>query len=301
MQLTLGPIPFFWPKQQVLDFYEGLLEQPIDRIYVGEAVCSKRREMRTQDWIDLAHMLRDEGKEVVLSTLTLIEAESELKQLKRLCQQDQILVEANDMSAVQLLSQHGVPFVTGSAINIYNGRSLRRLQQAGMQRWNLPVELSRDSLRDTMAQAQEMSEQPLPKVEVFTYGYLPLAYAARCFTARHRNLAKDDCGFCCIEYPQGIPIASQNGEQLFVMNGIQTMSAKCYDLMDQLGSMQAMGVDAVRISPTQEDMSDVIERFSEAIKTPEKATGRISLVDANDYCNGYWFGQPGMDQQQANV
>ena len=55
MQLTLGPIPFFWPKQQVLDFYEGLLEQPVERIYLGESVCSKRREMRTKTgWTWLA-------------------------------------------------------------------------------------------------------------------------------------------------------------------------------------------------------------------------------------------------------
>lgn len=298
MQLTLGPIPFFWPQQQVLDFYEGLLKQPIERIYLGESVCSKRREMRTQDWLDMASFLQDNGKQVVLSTLTLIEAESELKQLKRLCEQGQLLVEANDMGAVQLLSQQGVPFITGAAINIYNGRSLRRLQQAGMQRWNLPVELSQTSLRDTMHQAKELTTDALPEVEVFAYGYLPLAFAARCFTARHRNLLKDDCSFCCIEYPQGIPLASQNGEHLFIMNGIQTLSAKCYDLIDQINVMQELGVDALRISPTSTDMSDVIQRYHQAIHSSEADThGFIPLIASDANCNGYWFGQPGMNQQ----
>ena len=305
MQLTLGPIPFFWPKQQVLEFYEGLLEQPVERIYLGESVCSKRREMRTQDWLDMASFLQENGKQVVLSTLTLIEAESELKQLKRLCEQGQFLVEANDMGAVQLLSQQGVPFVTGSAINIYNGRSLRRLQQAGMQRWNLPVELSQTSLRDTIAQAEELSANPLPEVEVLAYGYLPLAYAARCFTARHRNLPKDDCSFCCIEYPQGIPLASQNGEQLFVMNGIQTLSAKRYDLLDQIEVMREIGVDAVRISPTAPDMSEVIQRYNKAINASQtnapETGGMISLIADDANCNGYWFGQPGMNHQTNQI
>ncbi|MCP4881633.1 MAG: U32 family peptidase [Gammaproteobacteria bacterium] len=304
MQLTLGPIPFFWPKEQILAFYECLQDQPVERIYIGETICSKRREMRTQDWLDLAQMLREQGKEVVLSTLTLIEAESELKQLKRLCAQGQFLVEANDMGAVQLLSQQHVPFVTGSAINIYNGRSLRRLQQAGMQRWNLPVELSQNSLRDTLSQAKELTKQALPEVEILAYGYLPLAYAARCFTARHRNLAKDDCGFCCIEYPQGIPLTSQNGESLFIMNGIQTMSAKRFDLLDQVSTMRDIGVDALRISPTQTDMSGVIARFHQAITEPQSMTTNaqhINLVDADSHCNGYWFGQPGMDQRAIEL
>ena len=294
--------PFFWPKQQVLDFYEGLLEQPVERIYLGESVCSKRREMRTQDWLDMAIFLQDNGKQVVISTLTLIEAESELKQLKRLCEQGQFLVEANDMGAVQLLSQQGVPFITGSAINIYNGRGLRRLQKVGMQRWNLPIELSQNSLRDTNAQAKELSTDALPEVEVFAYGHLPLAYAARCFTARHHNLPKDDCSFCCIKYPQGIPLSSQNGEQLFVINGIQTLSAKCYDLVDQMHVMRELGVDAVRISPTKPDMSNVIEKYHQAIITPEMVTmdGFIPLMATKGNCNGYWFGQPGMSHQASS-
>jgi collagenase-like PrtC family protease len=40
---------------------------------------------------------------VVLSTLALLEAESELKRLRAICDQDDYLVEANDMGAVNLL------------------------------------------------------------------------------------------------------------------------------------------------------------------------------------------------------
>lgn len=42
-----------------------------------------------------------------------------------------------------------------------------------------------------------------PEVELFAYGHLPLAYSARCFTARAENLPKDDCQFVCLNYPEG--------------------------------------------------------------------------------------------------
>ncbi|NIV34713.1 MAG: U32 family peptidase, partial [Anaerolineae bacterium] len=64
-----------------------------------------------QEWFDLAQKLQDAGKEVVLSTLALIEAESELKTLRRYCEQEQFAVEANDMAAVQIRSQAQQSFI----------------------------------------------------------------------------------------------------------------------------------------------------------------------------------------------
>ena len=54
-----------------------------------------------------------------------------------------------------------------------------------MQRWVMPVELSRDWL---VQLAQDLGkERQQFEVEVFAYGHLPLAYSARCFTARPRQ------------------------------------------------------------------------------------------------------------------
>ncbi|MEW8384192.1 MAG: U32 family peptidase, partial [Candidatus Thiodiazotropha taylori] len=85
-KLSLGPILFYWQKEEIYQFYEQAAEMPVDIIYLGETVCSKRRSLKTQDWIDIAVKLSEQSdKQIVLSTLALLEAESELKTLRRIC------------------------------------------------------------------------------------------------------------------------------------------------------------------------------------------------------------------------
>jgi collagenase-like PrtC family protease len=86
MKLALGPVLYYWPKEKLLDFYERISAMPVDIIYLGETVCSKRHALNTADWLELAERLSAAGKEVVLSTMALLEAESELKTLRRLCE-----------------------------------------------------------------------------------------------------------------------------------------------------------------------------------------------------------------------
>jgi len=289
MKITLAPIPFYWPKQQVIDFYQQAKSWPVDRICLGETICSKRKELRTEDWLDIAKELKAAGKEVAISTLALLEAESELKTVRAICEQHEISVEANDLSAVELLHQQGVKFSGGPYLNIYNPQTLRILNSDGMNLWALPVELGKAELQDMLSAIR--SEGIPVETEVMVHGYLPLALSARCFTARALDRPKDQCKKICIDYPTGIPVDSQEDQRLFNMNGIQTLSGDVLDLLEEVPTMVAMGVDAIRVTPSQFEMADIVGAYAQAVKgnvIDDKPTSSAN------YCNGYWHGKEGM-------
>ncbi len=285
MQITLGPMPFFWQRDEIFAFYRDLASLPVERVYLGETVCAKRRELKTEDWLQLAEMLQEAGKEVVLSTLTLIEAESELNSLKRLCENGKFTVEANDMAAVHFLSEQGVPFTCGPALNIYNIHSLRLMVGLGMTHWVPPVEMSAEDLKVLLAEAR--AENLDVKTEVFSWGFLPLAYSARCFTARVHNVPKDNCGFICGKYERGLPATSQEHDDVFTLNGIQTMSGQRCDLLVQWQQMQSMGVTGMRIA-AETEAPDIIGRLRNLLDGGADTTLTVNA------CNGYWFGEAGM-------
>ena len=291
MKISLGPILYYWSRKDIYDFYQSIADTAVDIVYLGETVCSKRRSLKKQDWLALASELTQAGKQVVLSTLTLIEAESELNSLKAICQQSDFLVEANDMAAIQLRCERDAPFVTGPFINIYNTGTLAFLHKLNLRRWVIPVEMSRDTLSLILQQSQDFGISESLETEVFSYGLLPLAYSARCFTARAHGQAKDQCQYVCQNYPQGMPFSTQESEHIFTLNGIQTQSGYCYNLLNEIPTMLAMGVNVVRLSPQYEGMHEIIQAFSDAIET------RPGHHMTEACCNGYWYSDPGKDQR----
>ena len=68
MKISLGPIYYYWPKYKVYKFYEKIAKSNVDIVYLGEVICSKRHELKLEDWFTIADQLTQAGKEVVLST-----------------------------------------------------------------------------------------------------------------------------------------------------------------------------------------------------------------------------------------
>ena len=295
MKLALGPLLYYWPRETVLGFYEAVAKSPVDIVYLGETVCSRRRELRLADWLSVAAMLKEAGKEVILSTQVLIESGSDVTILHKIAEMSingDFMVEANDMGAVHCL-EGKVPFVAGPHLNIYNLPTLQWMAALNIKRWVIPMEMGRDDLK--------LLQQGRPaglETEVFAYGRMPLAFSARCFTARHYNLPKDDCQFRCIDHADGLQMRTRENEEFLVLNGIQTQSARVYNLLPELGALRELGVDVVRISPQSQHTLEIIDLFHGVM------TARTRAVDAmlaltplmpERACNGYWYGKPGLE------
>jgi collagenase-like PrtC family protease len=292
MKLALGPVLYYWDRDTMFGFYEQMAESPADIIYLGETVCSRRHLLRLQDYLDMAERLAAAGKEVVLATQTLIESENDVKTLRRIAGNGNFRVEANDMGAVRLLANK-MPFVAGSSLNVFNPQTLDLLATLGATRWVAPVEMSREALA-----ALNDSRETNPETEIFAYGRLPLAFSARCFTARRHNLQKDDCQFKCFDYADGLMLKTREGQPFLNLNGIQTQSALVHNLIGELDTLQDAGVDVVRISPQAQHSGEIVRLFRECMEqrlAPAQALAQVEGLMPAASCNGYWHGKPGLD------
>jgi len=99
-------------------------------------------------------------------------------------------------------------------------------------------------------------------------------------------LQKDTCEFKCIDYPDGLMLKTREHAEFLVINGIQTMSAKTYNLLRELP--QAAGVDVLRLSPQAQGMADIVAAARQAL------AGEAATLPG-DYCNGFWHGKPGLE------
>ncbi len=124
-EIFTWPTPLLLAKKRRRSFYQRAVSSDADIVYLGETVCSKRREMRAADWMILGRELAASGKQVVLSTMALLEAPSEVNVMRSYIDNGEFIVEANDVSAIQLAHEKGIPFVAGPALNLYNAQALQ--------------------------------------------------------------------------------------------------------------------------------------------------------------------------------
>jgi collagenase-like PrtC family protease len=290
MKLALGPLLYYWPRAAVLDFYRQVATSAADVVYLGEVVCSRRHELDFDDWLTIAGALSAAGKEVVLSAQALTESEGDLKLLRRVAGNGRYRVEANDWGAVHLLSCHAA-WVAGPHLNVYNPQTLALVADLGAQRWVAPPEATRELVAAVAAARPAGIE-----VEVFAHGRVPLAMSARCFTARRFKRQKEDCGYGCLEHPDGMLLETREGEPFLALNGVQTQSAAIYSLAGDIAAVCTAGVDVVRISPQARSTPQVLATWRalvDAELAPAAARESLAALAGQPLANGFWHGRAG--------
>jgi collagenase-like PrtC family protease len=142
------------------------------------------------------------------------------------------------------------------------------------------------------------------QAEVQAFGRMPLAFSARCFTARAHNLPKDQCDFCCGEYPDGLAVETQEGQALFTINGIQIQSAALCNLAGAVMEFEDYGVDVVRIAPLAEGTELAVDAFRAVLDgrlSPEAADEKLAPLSPAGLCDGYWKGTSGMAWHETST
>jgi collagenase-like PrtC family protease len=148
-----------------------------------------------------------------------------------------------------------------------------------------PIEVTRDIARSVLAERPAGVE-----AEVFAHGRLPLAFSARCFTARRYNLQKESCAWRCLEHPDGLPLNTREGQPFLALNGVQTQSAKVYSLARDIGSLREAGIGILRVSPQSRGTVEVLR----ALRAACDGAPANGFTEA-DSCDGFWHGRPGLE------
>lgn len=299
MKIAIGPCLFEWGKKGVEQFYQRMaFETDADTLYIGEVICSKRYHLTPEEMVHLVKLLKPSGKEIVFSTLGLVMSEEEQEGVRQVAKQAEKLglwLEVNDMGGMGVGEGHAL--VAGPHINTYNSETLAFLSRIGVKRVVLPVELSHKIMASIMAGD---CGPVRPEIEVFAFGRLPLTFSARCYTARAFQLSKSNCQYKCGEFPDGMVMRTQEKEKFLVVNGIQTMSERLFNLVQDVPLLRNMGVDRVRLSPQSQNMVEIVAVWKDCIENKmdgnEALARLIELNGGEPFCNGYFHGGPGFNR-----
>ncbi len=289
-RLTLGPLLFHWPAAKRRDFYLRIADEaPVDTVYLGEVVCSKRESEFAPYFDETVSRLQTAGKTVVHSTLALVTTPREVRTLRESAERG-LLVEANDVACLDVLA--GAPHVVGPYVNVINERTRDFLVSQGAVRVVLPVELPETSIRTIAAGAGATA------IEIHAFGRQPLSVAMRCYHARSHNLSKDHCQLVCGLDADGLTATSVAGEDVLTINGTQTLSFGYGVVLDEIERLRESGVGYFRLSPHDLDMVRVAALYRGLLDRRTEpaavAAGLRAMLQGRPLINGFVRGHAGM-------
>ncbi|SDG41168.1 Collagenase-like protease, PrtC family [Celeribacter baekdonensis] len=269
-KLTLGPIAYHWSAEARSDFYARIADEaPVDEVYLGEVICSKRAPFHEAELPATIERLERAGKRVILSTLAEVMLKRERKATEDLAEIDAPEIEINN--AAGLFARGRRPHRIGPFMNAYNEATIGWMAAQGATHVCLPSEMPAPAIAVAARAARELGLG----VEVQVFGRVSLAVSARCYHARAHGRTKDNCQFVCEEDPDGMPLRSRDEQPILRVNGIQTQSESYLDLLPETPQLVADSVTHLRLMPQRVDMVAVAQVFRDAVD------GRLSMGEAD--------------------
>lgn len=293
MDLTVGPNQFFWKAEDWSTLYQNLAQSPVNRVVLGELVCSKRLPFYQNEIMPAVETLLDAGKDVFLTSLALVTLKRERKMTSELAEAG-VEVEINDLTALAQLPK-GARFGVGPLVNVYNEGTLRWLVSRGATRICLPPELPLASVEALAKAGQEAGVA----IEVWGHGRIPLAISGRCYHARMHGRMKDNCLFACEDDPDGLEVDTTDGKPFLSMNGVQTLSDSCASMAHQIEALREVGVSSLRLSPQSQGFSETCalyrQRLDGVIDADTLSAELVRLSGGMRLSDGFLTGARGAD------
>ncbi|MDA5093765.1 U32 family peptidase [Aliiroseovarius sp. KMU-50] len=299
MELTVGPNQFFWSADRWSSFYDDLAKAPVERVSLGELVCSKRLPFYDDRIPEAISTLVEAGKQVALTSLALVTLKRERKLTAELVEMG-VEIEINDLTAISYLPE-GAQFSVGPLVNVYNEGTLDWLKRRGAIRVCLPPELPLESVQALAAKGADLGLV----IEAWGHGRLPLAISGRCYHARRHGRTKDNCQFACEEDLDGLDVRTQEDKPFLTMNGVQTLSDSYACAVHQIDILRDAGVSALRLSPQSNgfmELCAIYRRVLDGTVTPEQSVNDIIALDSNTrLSDGFLTGARGVDWSGASA
>ncbi len=291
-KLTLGPIAYHWSAERRRDFYARIADEaPVDEVYLGEVICSKRAPFQKADLPEIIERLERAGKKVILSSLAEVMLKRERNATADLAEMDSPEIEFNN--AAGLVARGRRPHRIGPFMNAYNEATIAWMAAQGATHVCLPAEMPAKSI----AVAAQASQDLGLDVEVQVFGRVSLAVSARCYHARAHGRTKDNCQFVCEEDADGMPLCTTDERPILRVNGIQTQSESYVDLLPEIEQLVANGVTHLRMMPQSVDMVALALAFRGVLDGTigtEEAEAKLRDLCGDTPCsNGFYHGQAG--------
>jgi collagenase-like PrtC family protease len=291
-KLTLGPVAYHWSAEMRRDFYARIADEaPVDEVYLGEVICSKRAPFFEAELPQVMERLERAGKTVILSSLAEVVLKRERKATADLAAMETPEIEINNASGLYARGRR--PHRIGPFMNAYNEATIGWMAAQGATHVCLPGELPKEAIAVAAKAAGDLGLG----VEVQVFGRVSLAVSARCYHARAHGRTKDNCLFVCEDDPDGMPLKTRDDRPILRVNGIQTQSESYLNLLPEIPALAGMGVTHLRLMPQAVDMVAVARAVRDVLDgaaSPAEAEARLGLLCVGtSFSDGFYHGTAG--------